>query len=118
MCGGAIAGITPEFATYGARGRGWYLDEAERTTKLMIGSTKKGAPCAAADGSLEQLLRRAVDVEHHDVVLMHERTNGGIREVRKIKGTLKNMKGRGGASCIRCNRPRRRRSSGGLREVA
>ena len=115
MCGGAIARNTPEFATYGDRGRGWYLDEAERTTKLMIGSAKKGAPRAAADGLPEQLLRRATDVEHHSVALVHERTRRRVREVRNVKEKCSNEKRKGGASWTHRNSISAVSDSSGLR---
>ena len=92
-----------------------YLEMQKEATKLLVCSSWEEASRAAADGSPEQLLRRVVDVEHHGEVLVHGRANGGVRKMRKIKGKLRNKEERVEASCVRGERPRRRRSSGGLR---
>ena len=53
------------------------------------------------------------EVAHRGVVLVHGMQREWIREVRKIKVKRKNKKEGVGASCVRGERPRRRRSSGG-----
>ena len=46
-------------------------------------------------------LWRTEEVVHRGVALVHGDAEEQVREMRKIKWTLKNKRGRGGASCTR-----------------
>ena len=108
-----MAGLSPELRKSNEGMCNSYLEMPKEMTDALDLAERTERSRGVGNYSPESRLRRLTGVVDVGEALVHGRTKGGVRKVRRIIVKRKNKKEGVGASCVRGERPRRRCSSGG-----